>query len=42
MQRMKKQIEKDLQKGHRERIDKFNQRLADEPEHFEMPKVGPG
>ena len=42
MQRMRKQIEKKLQLGHREQIEQFNERLANLPEHFDIPKVGPG
>ena len=42
MQRMRKNIEKKLEKGHRERIEQFNDRLANMPEHFDIPKVGPG
>ena len=42
MQRMKKSIEKSLETGHRARIDQFNDRLANMPEHFDIPKVGPG
>ena len=42
MQRMRKTIEKQLESGHRDKIDQFNERLANLPEHFDIPKVGPG
>lgn len=27
---------------YREKIDKFNKKIAKIPEHFDIPKVGPG
>ena len=42
MQRMRKQIEKQLEMGHKEKVEQFNERLANLPEHFDIPKVGPG
>ncbi|KAH9621751.1 hypothetical protein KSS87_008586 [Heliosperma pusillum] len=34
--------EKTSKKSHRDRLDDFNQYLADLSEHYDIPKVGPG
>ena len=39
---MIEKIEKQLQSTYRERIDKFNRDLSSAPDHFDVPKVGPG
>jgi len=40
--REKDRISKIVSKSHRERIEEFNQRLANLSEHYDIPKVGPG
>lgn len=40
--RIQKQIETRASLTHRQRISKFNEKLASLPEHFDIPKVGPG
>jgi len=40
--REKDRISKMVAKSHRERIEEFNQRLANLSEHYDIPKVGPG
>ncbi len=35
-------IAQKLKKTHRERIDEYNKKLAKLPEHFDIPRVGPG
>ena len=42
MQRQMDLIDKQLEMGHRQKVDNFNKQLANEPEHFDIPKVGPG
>ncbi len=29
-------------KSHREKVKEFNERIAAETEHFDIPRVGPG
>jgi len=40
--REKDRISKMVAKSHRERIEEFNQKLANLSEHYDIPKVGPG
>ncbi|KAK9173888.1 putative alpha-helical protein [Cryptosporidium meleagridis] len=40
--RVHKQIEFRASLTHRQRISKFNEKLSMLPEHFDIPKVGPG
>ena len=42
MQRQKERIERKMDKSHRNRVDDFNQKLEKLPNHFDIPKVGPG
>lgn len=35
-------INQKLEKGHRAKIEDFNKALANLPEHYDIPKVGPG
>jgi len=35
-------IEQKLKQTHRERMEKFNKKISKIPEHFDIPKVGPG
>ena len=42
MEREKKEIERLAQKSYRERVDEFNKKIANESEHHDIPKVGPG
>eukprot|EP00455_Lapot_gusevi_P039098 TRINITY_DN4381_c0_g1_i1.p1 TRINITY_DN4381_c0_g1~~TRINITY_DN4381_c0_g1_i1.p1 ORF type:complete len:112 (+),score=31.76 TRINITY_DN4381_c0_g1_i1:67-402(+) len=35
-------IEKKITKTHRQKIEEFNQYLANMSEHYDIPKVGPG
>lgn len=35
-------LAKTAKKSHRDRIQEFNQYLADLSEHYDIPKVGPG
>ena len=41
-QREQKRIDGKLALNHREKIEEFNKTLAKLPEHFDIPKVGPG
>ena len=41
-QRQRDRIEKNLLLTHREKIEQFNGKLEKLPEHFDIPKVGPG
>lgn len=41
-QRQRDRIEKNLLLTHREKIEQFNDKLEKLPEHFDIPKVGPG
>lgn len=38
--RKKKKI--DHVKSHKERVENFNEKLRSMPEHFDIPRVGPG
>lgn len=40
--RLHKQIEARASLTHRQRVSKFNEKLSMLPEHFDIPKVGPG
>lgn len=40
--RIRKQIEARASLTHRQRVSKFNEKLSMLPEHFDIPKVGPG
>ncbi|KAJ1604696.1 putative alpha-helical protein [Cryptosporidium canis] len=40
--RIHKQIEARASLTHRQRVSKFNEKLSMLPEHFDIPKVGPG
>ncbi|OII71714.1 uncharacterized protein cubi_00521 [Cryptosporidium ubiquitum] len=40
--RIQKQIESRASLTHRQRVSKFNEKLSMLPEHFDIPKVGPG
>ncbi|KAH8581793.1 uncharacterized protein ELE39_001923 [Cryptosporidium sp. chipmunk genotype I] len=40
--RIHKQIESRASLTHRQRVSKFNEKLSMLPEHFDIPKVGPG
>ncbi|KAF7457857.1 protein FAM32A-like [Cryptosporidium felis] len=40
--RIRKQIESRATMTHRQRVSKFNEKLSSLPEHFDIPKVGPG
>ncbi|CUV04495.1 unnamed protein product [Cryptosporidium hominis] len=40
--RVHKQIEFRASLTHRQRVSKFNEKLSMLPEHFDIPKVGPG
>lgn len=45
MIRLKQKVEigdKDLMVSHRQKIENFNKKLANLPEHNDIPKVGPG
>lgn len=37
-----KRLAKEAMKSHRDRIQEFNQYLANLTEHYDIPKVGPG
>lgn len=37
-----KRLAKTSDKSHRDRIEEFNQYLANMSEHYDIPKVGPG
>eukprot|EP00347_Sterkiella_histriomuscorum_P024323 403331528 len=41
-QRQMQRIQDKVHKNHREKIEDFNKKLAKLPEHFDIPKVGPG
>ena len=41
-QRQRERIEKNLELTHRDKINQFNEKLEKLPEHFDIPKVGPG
>jgi hypothetical protein len=41
-QREKELIQKLAAQSHRERVEAFNVKLEKEPNHFDIPKVGPG
>ena len=41
-ERLATRIEQKLKKTHREKIDEYNKQLAKLPEHFDIPRVGPG
>jgi len=38
----KKRIEKMAAKSHREKIEEYNEKLANLSEHHDIPRVGPG
>eukprot|EP00826_Nyctotherus_ovalis_P050958 TRINITY_DN631_c0_g1_i17.p2 TRINITY_DN631_c0_g1~~TRINITY_DN631_c0_g1_i17.p2 ORF type:complete len:109 (-),score=36.48 TRINITY_DN631_c0_g1_i17:126-452(-) len=40
--RLPKRIDETLKKTHREKIDEYNKKLAKLPEHFDIPRIGPG
>ena len=40
--RMMERIEKKLDSSHKDKIEKFNNTLSNIPEHFDIPRVGPG
>ena len=40
--RLRLRIDEALKKTHRERIDEYNKKLAKLPEHFDIPRIGPG
>ena len=40
--RMLERVEKKVQTSYKEKTEKFSQNLAKLPEHFDIPKVGPG
>ena len=40
--REKEEIEKAAGKTHRDKVKEFNEKLANESEHYDIPKVGPG
>ncbi|EAN30659.1 hypothetical protein TpMuguga_03g00818 [Theileria parva strain Muguga] len=42
IKRTYKRIEQSLKESHREKIEKFNNKLSKLSEHFDIPKVGPG
>ncbi|GIX61985.1 7-dehydrocholesterol reductase [Babesia caballi] len=42
IKRTAKKVESLLKETHRERVEKFNQKLSKLSEHFDIPKVGPG
>ena len=45
MLRLKQKVQSgdsDLMTGHRQKIENFNKKLANLPEHNDIPKVGPG
>lgn len=35
-------VDQELKITHREKLEKFNKNLSQLPEHFDIPKVGPG
>ena len=39
---MLERVEKKVQTSYKEKTEKFSQNLAKLPEHFDIPKVGPG
>lgn len=41
-ERERKEIERMAQKSYRERIEEFNKKVANQTEHYDIPKVGPG
>ncbi len=41
-QRQQQRIDGKLALNHREKIEEFNKKLSKLPEHFDIPKVGPG
>jgi protein FAM32A len=42
LQRQKERLQKRACKGLREKVEEFNAKLSQLPEHFDIPKVGPG
>mmetsp|Transcript_64580 Transcript_64580/g.74173 ORF Transcript_64580/g.74173 Transcript_64580/m.74173 type:complete len:136 (-) Transcript_64580:128-535(-) len=40
--RNREMLEKKYAKTHLKRLEEFNKKLADLPEHYDIPKVGPG
>lgn len=40
--RLLERAEREGAKSHRERVEEFNQKLARQTEHNDMPKIGPG
>jgi protein FAM32A len=40
--RMLERIEKKLESSYKDKIDNFNKSLANLPDHFDIPRVGPG
>ena len=40
--RLPRRINETLKKTHREKIDEYNKKLAKLPEHFDIPRIGPG
>ena len=40
--RMLERIDNKMDTSHRERVQQFNANLSKLPEHFDIPKVGPG
>jgi len=41
-EREKKEIKEYVQTSHREKVEEFNRFLDELPEHFDIPRVGPG
>ena len=37
-----KKIENNIKITHKDRVEKFNKRLTDLAEHYDIPRVGPG
>ncbi|EDO07605.2 hypothetical protein BBOV_III000380 [Babesia bovis T2Bo] len=42
IKRSSKKVDDVLKESHREKVEKFNKKLASLSEHFDIPKVGPG
>lgn len=45
MLRLKQKVQandEELMTGHRQKVENFNKKLANLPEHNDIPKVGPG
>ena len=41
-QRIMDKINRKIETSHREKLEKFNNSLSKLPEHFDIPRVGPG